>query len=154
MRTLKRKVLAYIVHQGKLLVYRQRGFPEAGFHIPGGTIDEGETPEAAVLRKAHEETGLDELKVVRLLGEQVRMMTSRSRDQIHHRYYFLLKCTGTPPESWGCAEHKPSAKSTDPIWLEFSWARLPNNIPELSGGQDYCLSKMIDYLITTGECFN
>jgi 8-oxo-dGTP diphosphatase len=151
-KSLRRKALAYIVHQGKLLVFRHRDFPEAGIQVPGGTIEASETPEAAILREAVEETGLDGLKIVRMIGEQVRLMTSENMSYVHHRYYFLLKCAETPPENWVHAEHSASDGTPEPIWFEFFWAKLPNQIPELSGGQDYCLNKMIDYLISTGEC--
>lgn len=151
-KSLRRKVVAYIVHKGKLLVFRHRDFPAAGIQVPGGTIKTGETPETAILRDAREETGLEGLQVIRMVGEQVRLMTSENMSQVHHRYYFLLKCSETPPETWVHAETDPSNGAPGPIWLEFSWVRLPNHIPELSGGQDYCLNKMIDYLISIGEC--
>lgn len=151
MKSLKRKAYAYIVHQGRLLVFRHRDFPEAGIQVPGGTLEDGERPEAAVLREAQEETGLAGLQVVRLVGEQIRPVTSERMNLIHHRYFFLLKCTETPPETWTHAENDPSDGSPEPIWLEFFWARLPNGVPELSGRQDFCLNKMIDYLMMIGE---
>ena len=151
-KTLKRKVLAYIVHQGRLLVFRHRDFPEAGIQVPGGTLREGDLPEAAALREAREETGLEQLQIIRMVGEQVRLMTSENMSQIHHRYFFLLKCAGTPPETWTHTETDPSEGRPGSIYFEFFWAPLPNGVPELSGGQDYCLNKAIDYLIATGEC--
>lgn len=42
--------------------------PNAGVQIPAGTVEEGETPEAAVLREAVEETGLAPLTIRRALG--------------------------------------------------------------------------------------
>jgi 8-oxo-dGTP pyrophosphatase MutT (NUDIX family) len=106
----------------------------------------------AALREAREETGLEHLHILRMVGEQVRLMTSENMNFIHHRYFFLLKCDETPPETWIHTEKKPSDGSPGPIWLEFFWARLPNGVPPLSGGQDYCLNKAIDYLISVGEC--
>lgn len=151
-KSLKRKVLAYIVHQGRLLVFRHRDFPEAGIQVPGSALEAGEQPERAILREAREETGLEHLHLIRMVGEQVRLMTSENMNFIHHRYFFLLKCAETPPETWIHAENDPSDVSPEPIWLEFFWAKLPNGIPPLSGGQDYCLNKAIDYLISIGEC--
>jgi 8-oxo-dGTP diphosphatase len=45
---------AIIVHDNQLLVMRERG----GYHLPGGGINLGELPEAAVIREVKEETGL------------------------------------------------------------------------------------------------
>ena len=36
MPVIKRKVYAYLVHAGKLRVFRHRDFPEAGIQVPGG----------------------------------------------------------------------------------------------------------------------
>jgi 8-oxo-dGTP pyrophosphatase MutT (NUDIX family) len=42
--------------------------PLAGIQIPAGTVELGETVEAAVLREAAEETGLENLRIIRELG--------------------------------------------------------------------------------------
>ena len=42
--------------------------PHAGIQIPAGTVEDGETPEEAVLREAAEETGLTSLSVRLYLG--------------------------------------------------------------------------------------
>jgi 8-oxo-dGTP pyrophosphatase MutT (NUDIX family) len=42
--------------------------PYAGIQIPAGTVEHGESPEAAVLREAAEETGLRMLTIRRALG--------------------------------------------------------------------------------------
>ncbi len=151
-KSLTRKVLAYVVHQGRLLVFRHRDFPEAGIQVPGGRLLRDEMPETAILREARKETGLENLHILRLVGEQVRLMTSENMSHIHHRYFFLLECAETPPETWFHAENDPPDGSPALAWLEFFWARLPNNIPPLSGGQDYCLNRAIDHLISTGAC--
>ena len=46
------KVYAYITSENQLLVFKHVDFPEAGIQVPGGTLDAGETPKAAVLREA------------------------------------------------------------------------------------------------------
>ncbi len=51
--------------QGRLLVVRRARPPSAGrWSVPGGRVEPGEALEAAAVREAHEETGLD----VRLAG--------------------------------------------------------------------------------------
>jgi 8-oxo-dGTP pyrophosphatase MutT (NUDIX family) len=149
---LKRKVLAYLVQRGRLLVFRHSDFPAAGIQVPGGTLLPDENPEAAVLREAGEETGLAGLEVVDFLGEQVRSLAAEGLDQIHHRYYFQLSCSTAVPETWVHFETDPSEGSSAPIAFEFFWAKLPNSVPPLAGGQDYCLNRMIDRLIARGEC--
>jgi 8-oxo-dGTP pyrophosphatase MutT (NUDIX family) len=63
------KVTAFITRpsaQGHDLLLVQH--PHAGIQIPAGTVEDGETPEEAVLREAAEETGLTSLSVRLYLG--------------------------------------------------------------------------------------
>lgn len=59
---------AVILHEGRVLLIR-RGRPpyEGTWALPGGFVDIGETVEAATVREAKEETGLDTV-LDRLLG--------------------------------------------------------------------------------------
>ena len=68
MATIVNKVLAYITRGDELLVFRHRYFPEAGLQVPAGTVEEGESPHDAVLREAYEESGLQQVRIVRSLG--------------------------------------------------------------------------------------
>jgi len=69
------KVLAYITHANRLLVFSHPHSPEAGIQVPAGTLKDGERPEDAVLREAHEETGLTHLELAGFLGECQRDMS-------------------------------------------------------------------------------
>ncbi len=62
------KVTAFIVRgpaPGELLLFEH---PNAGIQVPAGTVTEGESTEAAVLREAREETGLGGFVLRCLLG--------------------------------------------------------------------------------------
>src|SRR5262245_9995661 len=95
-----RKVLAYITHGGRLLVFRHPDFPEAGIQVPAGTIEKDERPESAVLREAWEETGLTALQLVRCLGTDERDMADFERDEIQHRWFYHLRCEEMPSATW------------------------------------------------------
>jgi ADP-ribose pyrophosphatase YjhB (NUDIX family) len=63
------KVTAFITRRTtagvELLLFRH---PFAGIQIPAGTVEEGETAEAAARREAREETGLGDLTLIQSLG--------------------------------------------------------------------------------------
>ena len=126
------KVFAYITHQNRLLVFRHIDFPEAGIQVPAGTVRTDEDRDAAVLREAQEETGLQDLTIKSYLGEQIRNMEDVGKDEIHHRhFYHLLREGGDPPGQWQHDESDPSDGGPDPIHFEFFWAAIPDQIPEL-----------------------
>jgi len=125
------KVLAYITNQNRLLVFRHIDIPEAGIQVPAGTVRINEQFPAAVLREAHEETGLEDLKIKAYLGEQVRNMNDYGKEEIHHRHFYHLLCNSNPPDQWQHDETDPSDGGSSPIRFEFFWAIIPDQIPEL-----------------------
>jgi 8-oxo-dGTP pyrophosphatase MutT (NUDIX family) len=144
MPVLKQKVFAYITHGPRLLVFRHPESPEAGIQVPAGTVHAGEDLEAAVLREATEETGRADLVLVRFLGEQ--MLDRREdvgRDEIHHRHFYHLRCTGDPPATWRHWETDPSDGSPGPIPFDFFWAPLPDGVPELIAGHGNLLPQLL-----------
>jgi 8-oxo-dGTP pyrophosphatase MutT (NUDIX family) len=77
------KVTAFITRDTdagrQLLVFQH---PDAGIQLPAGTMEVSETPEIAMLREVHEETGLTAVEIVakletidRVLGVAERVMT-------------------------------------------------------------------------------
>ena len=145
MKRIKRKVLAYITHQQKLLVFSHPYAPEAGIQVPAGTIEEGEVPEHAVLREAFEETGLTDLVLDGFLGEQERDMADFGREEIHYRYFYHLRFQGKPQAVWQYAELSPS-DSHEPHIFELFWATLPDQVPELIADHDLLLPRLIERL--------
>jgi 8-oxo-dGTP diphosphatase len=72
-----------------------------------------------------EETGLSDLIVDCFLGEHERDMSDFGKDEIHHRYFYHLRCEGDPPATW---RHEERDSSDDPkpipIMFELFWAPL------------------------------
>ena len=59
---------ALILFEGKIVLIRRLNPPfENDFALPGGFVEVGETVEAATIREAKEETGLD-ISLIKLLG--------------------------------------------------------------------------------------
>jgi 8-oxo-dGTP pyrophosphatase MutT (NUDIX family) len=135
----RRKVLAYITNRDRLLVFRQPDFPNAGIQVPGGTIGRGETPAAAALREAVEETGLRTLELARFLGSHYSDHTPVGKYEVHLRHVYHLICAGDPPDSWHHLETDPSEGPHAEILFEFWWAPIPNDVPPLIMGRDALL---------------
>ena len=133
------KVFAYITNQNRLLVFRHTDFPEAGIQVPAGTVMPNEDFDTAVLREAHEETGLRDLTIKAFLGEQIRSKEDVGKNEIHHRHFYHVLCGGDPPEQWQHDETSPSDGGSSPIHFEFFWAELPDQIPELIADHGFML---------------
>jgi 8-oxo-dGTP pyrophosphatase MutT (NUDIX family) len=144
----KQKALAYITHQRRLLVFSHPNHPEAGIQVPAGTIEPGESPSAAALREAAEETGLAGLTTAHFLGEQIRDMIDFDLDEVHQRYFYHLPYAGDPPATWRHGEHSPSDGTAGPIVFEFFWADLPNGVPELIADHGTYLPELLDRLLS------
>jgi 8-oxo-dGTP pyrophosphatase MutT (NUDIX family) len=138
---IKHKVFAYITQGERLLVFRHADAPEAGIQVPAGTVEPGESFDAAVLREAYEETGLQELTLVAALGDRVRDMSDCGLDEIHHRHFFHVRYTGAPLETW-CHNEVGSDGTAEPIRFEFFWADLPHGVPDLIGGHGALLDTL------------
>ncbi len=71
---------ALIIYEGEIVLIRRKNPPyQNHFALPGGFVEVGETVEAAVVREAKEETGLD-IELLKLLG----IYSNPSRDPRGH----------------------------------------------------------------------
>lgn len=135
----RRKAFAYIVHDGRIVLLHHPDHPEAGIQVPAGTMEDGETPEAAVLREAFEETGLEGLRIVRFLGRERIDMRPWGKHEWHDRWFFqlALEPTGPLPERWERTEVDPFGGG-EPVRFALRWTSL-QALPALIGGHDSLL---------------
>ncbi|MEU8708651.1 NUDIX domain-containing protein [Streptomyces sp. NPDC048565] len=138
----KNKVLCYVVRDGKLLVFRHTdySYEEVGIQAPAGSIRPGETPEAAALREAGEETGLSDFKIVRKLGEAEYDM-SPYRFELQRRHVFHLELTEPTPERWDSQEDHDGVG--EPTRFECFWIPL-EAAHVLQSGQGALLGRLFD----------
>lgn len=138
------KVVAYIVRDGRLLVFVHADddrFDESGVQVPAGTVRDGEPPARAVLREAAEETGLVGLRIQRYLGAGEYDMRPHA-DAIHVRHYFHLALDGDEvPERWVAYERGDGDQ--EPIRFELYWIPLAQ-AHVLAAGQGALLGRLLD----------
>ena len=106
---------------GDRVVLVARRFPPLGWALPGGFVDEGETVEAAAVREAREETGL-EVTLTDLLG----VYSDPRRDARRHTLstVFLGRAAGVPAGGDDAAEARGFAWSALPAPLCFDHAEI------------------------------
>lgn len=132
------KVIAYITRGERFIVFEQPEVSSAGIQVPGGTVEEGESLEEAVLREANEETGLSQLRIVRALGVQLHR---RPSGRIHRRHYFHLEDhSESRREVWEHYEEFPHCGSA-PILYRLGWANL-HDPPALDAELDHALHQL------------
>lgn len=129
------KVLAYIIYNDKLLVFRHRDYPEAGVQVPAGTVESGESIETALFREILEESGItkDELRLVKHL--KTYLYYAAYKQQHHERHVYQLELIQERPAQW---EHTLEASGED-LGLTFEYFWVPVHEAELAGGQGECL---------------
>lgn len=139
------KVVAYIVHEGEFLVFLHEADAsvlESGIQVPAGTVRAGESPADAVVREAHEETGLDGLEIVRFLGT-AELDAAPYRDEIWVRHFFQLRLTRPAPRTWTWHERgDPPDYAGEPIPFRFSWVPLSQGAV-VSACQGLMLSRVV-----------
>ena len=119
----RQKALCYVVRDGRLLVFRHvdHSLEEGGLQVPAGSVRPGERPEAAALREAREETGLDGLRVVRALGV-TEYDVAPYRFEFQRRHVFQLAVEGPVPERWTSVEEHDG--EGEPTRFECFWISL------------------------------
>jgi 8-oxo-dGTP pyrophosphatase MutT (NUDIX family) len=116
-RRLVRKVVGYVVRDRQLLVFThdEISIEVTGVQVPAGTIDQGEAPEAAIVREVLEETGVV-ARVTGALGVE-RYDMWPAKPEVHERHFFqLVPLEGDLPERWGAGEEDPSDGGAAQRW--------------------------------------
>jgi len=106
---------------GDRVVLVQRRYPPPGWALPGGFVEEGETLEAAAVREAREETGLDVT-----LTDLLYVYSDPRRDPRRHTVaaVFLGRAAGEPAGGDDAAEARAFEWTSLPAPLAFDHAEI------------------------------
>jgi 8-oxo-dGTP diphosphatase len=110
-----------IIEVGDRIVLVRRKHPPAGWAIPGGFVEAGETVESAAVREALEETGLP-VTLTALLG----VYSDPARDPRHHTVstVYVGRAEGSPSGGDDAAEARLFAECDLPSPLAFDHAKI------------------------------
>jgi 8-oxo-dGTP diphosphatase len=110
-----------IALSGDRVVLVRRSHPPPGWALPGGFVDAGETLEAAAVREAREETGLDVT-----LTDLLYVYSDPRRDPRRHTLsaVFLGRAAGEPAGGDDAAEARAVSWAALPSPLAFDHAEI------------------------------
>ncbi len=114
------KVYAYILRSQEssdgLLAFTHKGHPEVPMQVPGGTLEEGESPCHGMKREVFEESGLTELYDIEKLGEAI---LTDAEGKVEFLGHFFVCRTGHPPKGW---EHTVTGDGEDEgLVFQYKW---------------------------------
>ena len=137
---IKKKIVIYVVKNGKLLVFRHIDFSyeQVGIQVPSGSVKENEKLQEAALRELTEETGFSDFKIINYLGS-ANYDQSPSRNEIHERHFYQAEPTKKLPERWNSEEKHDGIKK--PTRFECFWISVKSG-HILESGQGEMLYKI------------
>ncbi|MGD7043120.1 NUDIX hydrolase [Jeotgalibacillus proteolyticus] len=129
-----RKAYGYVTRlkEGKtqVLVF-QHPIPQAGIQIPKGTVKAEESTRHAVIREIEEETGLRNVQVEELLGED---LWENGDGTIHNRFFYKLSVSNAGDE-W---DYKPTGGGEEEgLTFRFFWISSGDEVELIRGHGDY-----------------
>ncbi|WP_417382319.1 NUDIX hydrolase [Gimesia sp.] len=125
-----------------MLISRTRGHrSREAPQIPGGTIEPGETPEAAALREAREETGLSDFSSPALIARQKMDLEPFGKQEVIDAWFYHLQYEGERKKRWRHAEQTPGDGSLQPILFELYWVPLRGKV-SLNGADGLYLERI------------
>ncbi len=133
----KDKVVAYITRKGKskqqLLVFdHDKHFSEAGTQVPAGTADPGENIEEALFREIQEETGIQNLQIIKKIDQYT--FFREAQQCFNRRHVYHLECDVSLPDRW---THKVFGHGVDSgLNFHYFWIDLDLAKGRLSGRFD------------------
>lgn len=120
--TMRRSVRVMIFNEGKILLIHRFNNGKEYYVLPGGGIEEDETPEAAIIRETKEETNLD----VSVKSEP----EFEIRDDYGLHYYFLAKSFSGNLELRGPEKERHSPENSySPEWIDAKRIASLNILP-------------------------
>lgn len=107
--------------EGDRIVLIRRRNPPSGWALPGGFVEYGESLEAAAVREAKEETGLD-IEVIR----QLHTYSDPSRDPRGHTVstVFIARAEGTPQAGDDAGDVRTVRATEPPSPLAFDHEKI------------------------------
>ena len=119
------KAYVYLTCGTELLVFVEPDFPNAGFQVPGGTVDPGESYLQAARREFAEETGLSLDIALESFADQDHIFKDvpRCLDGLHRRRHFHGRIREKPATEWEHFEMTPSSGGA-PIRFRLFWVDL------------------------------
>jgi 8-oxo-dGTP pyrophosphatase MutT (NUDIX family) len=117
----RRRVVAYVTRvrdgQTELLVFEDPKHPHTGTQVPAGRLDPDEELEAGLLREIAEETGLEDVRIVRELAGFEEHYPSR-----YENHGFQLVVESHAPDEW---EHVVYGRGDDAgLVFRFRWVPI------------------------------
>lgn len=107
-------------------------------------MNQGEMPVAAALRELREESGIDDARVVRVLGDYFYSMRAFGRSEIQHRHVAVSDAIAMRTH-WTHFEVDPSSGG-ESIEFSFQWLPLFGTEFALIGGHDFFLPMLKHFM--------